>query len=100
MERDAAILRNRLEVLDQRKVELFREIADTEKRMTALSSSYDARISANRARVNFDLSFGQHALAKSQPKNYKAINRAAFRESFVVALGFTLVMGLLFVFAK
>jgi hypothetical protein len=90
MDRTARILRNKTEVLLQRKDQLRREIAKTRERITPLRKAYDSRWAESRAAALRSL----EAIRQQPP-----MGPFGFRHGFAFGLGFSLLLGLGTLFA-
>jgi hypothetical protein len=97
VERNPQILRNKAEVLGRRKTELLEKIAERERMLADLSEQYDRRLASTRI---------DSAIGASSPLPAKALEkrgrlrREAFRQAFIVGLGFSLFLGLVAVFSR
>jgi hypothetical protein len=80
IDRNALIVRNRVEALDRRRADLHRQIAVAERQNAELTARYNERLAAA-------------AAARLQ-----TLQRVAYRQSFAVGLALSLVVGLIVAF--
>ena len=78
MDRNALIVRNRIEALDRQRTDLHREIAEAERRNAELLAEYDRRLAA----------------AKNSEEGLSRTRRRSLREGLAIGFGMTLVLAL------
>lgn len=95
MDRNALIFANRAEALEKRRADLQREIAESERKMAALTAAYEERLALKRSEGTFGFT---HAPTEKELAANARRGREAFRQAFAVGLGFSLLLGLLAMF--
>jgi len=98
IDRNADIARNKVEILERRKAELLRDIAEHEARLTDLSGEFDRAVKADRLRAIFSPPAPQGGPADDQRREREdRIEKQELRTSFAIGLSISLVVGLLLV---
>jgi hypothetical protein len=95
MDRNALIVRNRVEALERRRADLQRQISVVERQNAELSAKYNERLVAARIQAVFE---GRPAAKGKDAKLLQVLQREAYRQTFVVGFAVSLILGLISAF--